>query len=185
MNDSCVFLRKILSSVLDTSNTSPHRSRITNARSPAPWWNDKCAEAVEHRRTMCRIYKANPTWDNWRESKRSNSWCQKVLKRKKKIGWRNLSSSFSYRTPTSEKWRFMKAYKSKTISRGRAPMDSDSLAAAQDLMLSKLCPPSCLHRPPSPLELLIQEDISSLSPHVWLDDPFSQAKLDLAIDLRK
>jgi len=61
-------------------------------------------------------------------------------------------------------------------------MDSDSLAATQDLMLSKLCPPSCLHCPFSSLEHLIQEDLSSSSPHVWLDNPFTQAELDLAID---
>jgi len=61
-------------------------------------------------------------------------------------------------------------------------MNSDSLATIQDLMLNKLCPPSCLHCPFSPLEHLIQEDLSSLSPHVWLDNPFSQVELDLAID---
>jgi len=49
-------------------------------------------------------------------------------------------------------------------------------------MLNKLCSPFCLHCPFSPLEHLIQEDLSSLSPHVWLDNPFIQVELDTAID---
>jgi len=61
-------------------------------------------------------------------------------------------------------------------------MDSDSIAAAQDHMLDKLCPPSCLHCPFSSLEHLIQEDLSSSSSHVWLHNPFTQAELDIAIE---
>jgi len=61
-------------------------------------------------------------------------------------------------------------------------MDSDSLAAIQDLMLNKLCPPSCLYCPFSSLKHFIQEDLFSSSPHVWMDNPFTQAELDTAIE---
>jgi len=61
-------------------------------------------------------------------------------------------------------------------------MDSESFSITQDLLLNKLCPPSCLHCPYSPLEDLIQEDVLSSSPHIWLDSPFTQDELDAAIE---
>jgi len=97
----CELFRGILSSIFDASYPSPRRSRITRVRTPAPWWNNKCAEATEHRRVMCRVYKSNPTWDNWKEYKSSISSCQKILKREKKAGWRGLCSSFLHKTPKS------------------------------------------------------------------------------------
>jgi len=110
----CALLKEIMSSVLATSNTLPQRRRVMNVRFPAPW----CAEAIEHRRTLCWIYRANPSWDNWKEYTLANSQCQRILKREKKADWRNLCSSFSHKTPTTEIWRFVKAFKSKTTSLG-------------------------------------------------------------------
>jgi len=71
----CALLREIVSSILTSNFTSPHRKRVSHTRTPAPWWNDRCAEAVEHRRTLRRIYKANPSWNNCIVYKRGNTQC--------------------------------------------------------------------------------------------------------------
>jgi len=49
----CALLKKIISSILDSNCTPPRRRRrVLNTRTSAPWWNDKCAEAVEYRHFM-------------------------------------------------------------------------------------------------------------------------------------
>jgi len=123
-----------------TNNFSPQRKKVRKTKIPAPWWNDKCAEASERRSTLCRIYKAYPTLDNWKSYKRENMLCQKVFKRKKKAGWRNLCSSFNHKTSMTEIWRFVRAYKTKTLALEFPDLDAVSLSNARESALNKLSP---------------------------------------------
>jgi len=52
----CQTQNEVISSVCNPKkNFLPHRKEVLNTKIPAPWWNSKCAEAVEHRSTMCRL----------------------------------------------------------------------------------------------------------------------------------
>jgi len=175
----CLFCNEIISAV---TNDSPlPRKKIPKTKIPAPWWSDKCREATERRSTLCRIYRANPTLDNWNSYKRENALCQKVLKKEKKAGWRNLCSSFNHKTSITEVWRFVKAYKAKTLAPESSGLDALALSNAKELALNKLCPPSCLHLPYPSLETLTREDRQFPSQHGWMDDPFSLQELDMSI----
>jgi len=69
----------------------PSQKRLLSCnRLPIPWWNSICAEAVENRSTLLRLYKVNPSWDNWTAFKRGNTLCRKILKREKRKGWKHL-----------------------------------------------------------------------------------------------
>jgi len=71
-------LKEEIATVISSNNTSPEKAHSLFAYS-APWWNHRCADAVEQRSTMCRIYKANASWDNWISYRKCNTQCQKTL----------------------------------------------------------------------------------------------------------
>jgi len=178
----CKALNEIISLVSDSGKKYlPHKKRVTKTRIPAPWWNDRCARATELRSTMCRIYKAHPSWDNWIAYKRSNTQCQKTLRKEKRAGWHNLCASFNSKTSMSEIWRFVKSYKAKSLASEPANSDSKTIKTAHESAFSKLYPPSCLHLSYPSLETLLREDESSPSSNSWMDAPFSLQELDASI----
>jgi len=131
---------------------STRRRNLAGLSTPAPWWNKKCSEAVEARRNLCRIYKASPTLDNWTEFRRETARCRRVLKREKRLGWKNLCSSFSFKTPTPAIWKFIRSYKKKSLARGHPSLDDSVKAESQDLIINKLCPPFCFCFPSQSFE---------------------------------
>jgi len=180
----CSFLTDNISSFFPQGTLPLRRKAILVKKSPSPWWNTTCAEAVESRRTLLRLYKASPSLDNWLAYKSSNTQCRRILRREKRKGWRLLCSEFTYKTPTAAIWKFMRAYKNKSFGSASAFMDDDSKIKAQDQLLAKLCPPSCLHfgssLPPSDDSVTSQNN-----PLGWIDDPFTTRDLELAIHSSK
>jgi len=148
---------------------------------PAPWWSLKCSEAVASRRTLCRIYKADPSLDNWISFRREVARCRRVLKREKRLGWRKLCTSFTSKTPTAAIWKFVRLYKKKTLTRGHSSPDDAAEVELQDLIMDKLCPPSCLGFPAQSLEEMKASDQLNDSTHLWTDDPFTICELETAI----
>jgi len=176
----CSFLTDNISTFFSQGTLLPRRKVIPANKSPSPWWNSKCAEAVESRSTLLRLYKASPSLENWLAYKRGNMQCRKILRRKKRKGWRLLCSEFSFKTPTAAIWRFMRAYKNKSLRSVDAFMDDDSKIRAQDQLLEKLCPPSCLHLDPS-LPANLESETSQNNPIGWIDNPLTCRDMELAI----
>jgi len=133
---------------------------------------------------LCRIYKANPSWDNWIAYKRGNAQCQKILRKEKRTDWCNLCSSFTNKTSTSKIWRFIKAYKVKSLTSELPGIDQKSFTSVQNTALNKLCPPSYLHYPYPSLDKLKLKDTSSLSLYTWIDDSLSLSR-KLPLNLAK
>jgi len=82
----CSLLTDTISSFFPQKTLPSQKRLLARNRLPTPWWNSVCAEAVENRRTLLRLYKANPSWDNWTAFKRGNVLCRKTLKREKRRG---------------------------------------------------------------------------------------------------
>jgi len=61
-------------------------------------------------------------------------------------------------------------------------MDSDSVTTAQDFMMNKLCPPPACIVPLPPRNTLFKKISPLRLPHAWIDTPFTQTELDIAID---
>jgi len=176
----CSFLMDTLSSLFHKGVLPPQKKLLPHNRIPSPWWNHTCAEAVEKRSTLLRLYKANPTWDNWSAYKRGNVLCRRTLKREKRKGWLQLCSEFTHKTPTSDIWRFIRAYKNKSFFSSNSSADYRANSEARDLTLGKLCPPSCLHNNVLPSN---SPDIpvSSDHPFALLGNPFTFKELESAI----
>jgi len=79
---------------------------------------------------------------------------------------------------------FWNPNKNKSFSAESPLLDHTSRVESQNLLLSKLCPPSCLHSFFPPLDELNSLD-SSTSPFIWIDDPFTITELDASIDSSK
>jgi len=149
-------------------------------RLPSPWWNHTCAEAIEKRSALLRMYKSNPSWDNWIAYKHEKALCRKTLKREKRNGWKQLCSEFTYKTPTPDIWRFIKAYKNKSLSYSNSSADYNASLEAQDLLLGKLCPPSCLHKTDL-ISVTPDNADPPENPFAFLDNPFTFKELEMAI----
>jgi len=177
----CSFLLDNISSFFPRGTLPSRRKRIPSGKSPSPWWNHTCDEAVEFRRTLLRLYKASPSLDNWLAFKRGNLRCRKILRREKRKDWKLLCSEFSFKTPTASIWRFIRAFKNKSFSSGNLLSDDNMKIEMQDQLLSKLCPPSCLHLNSSSSVNCAPQVSRSDSPLARIDDPFTALKLDLAV----
>jgi len=177
-----VFLLTEIIGIIAPNRSFGSRKRNSgNFPAPAPWWNEKCLEAVETRRNLCRIYKTSPTLDNWVEFRRETARCRRVLKREKRLGWRNLCSSFTSRTPTTAVWRFIRSYKRKSLTRGQAAVDDREAVELQKVIIDKLSPSSCLHLSSQPLEEMKTMDLQRNNSHLWMDEQFKIEELDAAI----
>jgi len=176
----CSFLSDNISLFFPQKSLPSRKKLISSKKSPSPWWNNTCDEAVESCRVLLRLYKASPSLDNWLAFKQGNLQCRKILCREKRKGWRLLCTEFSFKTPTAAIWKFMRAFKNKSASPDSPLSDGSMQIKAQDQLLSKLCPPSSFHLDPS------LDNCASQTPRndpslAWIDDPFSERELDLAV----
>lgn len=64
---------------------------------PVPWWSEERAEAVSARKRAMMNYKRVFDLDSYKEYKRILD-CNRILKRNKRAGWRNLCQSFNFKT---------------------------------------------------------------------------------------
>jgi len=177
----CSLLMEVIAGVTSVGLPGPGRGTSGRFPAPAPWWNTKCSEAVASRRTLCRIYKTDPTLENWISFRREVARCRRVLGREKRLGWRKLCTSFTSKTPTAAVWKFVRIYKKKTLSRGHSFLDDAAEAERQKSIIDKLCPPSCHDFPAQSLEEMEAIDQLNDNPHLWMDDPFSIRELETAI----
>jgi len=181
-NTFVIFLKESIELIVPKRPSgSTKRRNLAGFPTPAPWWNKKCSEAVEARRNLCRIYKASPTLDNWTEFRRETARCRRVLKREKRLGWKNLCSSFSSKTPTPAIWKFIRSYKKKSLARGHVAVDDNETIKLQNTIIDKLCPPSCLHLNYRTLEEMKVSDQQQNNPHLWMDEQFRMDELEAAI----
>jgi len=117
---------------------------------------------------------------SWTAFKRGNALCRKTLKCEKRKGWKHLCSEFSHKTPTSAIWKFIRAYKNKSLSTDSSPVNYESNLNAQDQLLNKLCPSFCLFLNASSPEPSETSD-SARDLFAWIDNPFTTRELESAI----
>jgi len=161
-------LTEIIETIAPKKPLGPRKKSLSNCPAPAPWWNKKCSEAVEIRRNLCRVYKASPTLDNWIEFRRETARCRRLLKREKRRGWRDLCSSFNFKTPTATIWKFIRSYKRKSLAKGQVAADDIETVKLQNVIIDKLCPPTCLHLSSQTLEEMKQFDQQQNNPNPYL-----------------
>lgn len=80
-------------------------------KTPAPWWDKECADAVNNSRSALRNYRSNPTIPNYIEYKKVDALKKKLLSQKKKDSWRSLCEAFNRYTPVSMIWNHIRRFK--------------------------------------------------------------------------
>jgi len=134
----CSTLVEIVATVAPVKVPGPGRGGLGRMPTPAPWWNNRCSDAVASRRALCRMYKSNPTLDNWIAFRGEVARCRRVLRREKRIGWRQLCTSFTSKTLIAAIWKFVRSYKKKSLTRGLPTTDDRTEVESQDLIIDKL-----------------------------------------------
>ena len=58
------------------------------------WWDEECSSTIENRKNILKIYRANPTIENYLEFKKIMAESKKFLKKKTKNSWISLLQQF-------------------------------------------------------------------------------------------
>lgn len=87
------------------------RTACQTIRKPVPWWDNECKEAVSKSKKALNFYRLNPTLENFIEYKKIDAKKKKLLREKKKCGWRKLCESFNRYTPVSYIWNYIRRFK--------------------------------------------------------------------------
>lgn len=90
------------------ANTSKRHKHIA-----VPWWNNRCATAVNDSKAAYLRFKQNPTLDNYINFKRVQAVKKLVIKQVRQQGWQEFCSKFNRLTPISTVWQNMRKLNSK------------------------------------------------------------------------
>lgn len=103
----CVTLNTVKESCIPKLNiTSP-----TIRKKPVPWWDNECLEAVKKSKAALNFYRTHPSVENFIEYKKIDAIKKKLLREKKKNGWRSLCESFNRQTPVTVIWNYIRRFK--------------------------------------------------------------------------
>ncbi|KYQ49822.1 hypothetical protein ALC60_11098 [Trachymyrmex zeteki] len=160
---------RILSKCIDDSH-------LVILNPPASWWTPECSEAVKTRANALKLFKRDPSFDNYIYYRSVVCQSRKILRRAKHNSWKAFCGSLDCMTPTAEIWRMLKRFRNRRLIPANSTSlnrNSENSAMIQDA-IDKLCPPYC--PPPLPeIPLVYNGELS------WLDSPFSMNELHLPL----
>ncbi|CAF4941389.1 unnamed protein product [Pieris macdunnoughi] len=87
------------------------KSNNYRCKPPAPWWNDTCEQSVIKTYKALKLYRRDPTIDNYINYKRLDAVKKKTISEHKRNGWANICNTFSRTTPVSIIWKYIKLFK--------------------------------------------------------------------------
>ena len=72
---------------------------------PAPWWNAQdCDPMLLRRKEALKVYKQNPSMDNYLNCQKAQADTKKFFKSKARASWRNWCSNLNKNTPSTKIW---------------------------------------------------------------------------------
>ena len=75
-----------------------------------PWWDNECTEAINKKRQAFKSYKLNPSDENFLTVLRIRAQTRRLLREKKKNGFKNFCEKLSPSTSAKEVWRNVRRY---------------------------------------------------------------------------
>lgn len=143
-------------------------------KKPAPWWNNKCTEAVKNSRDALHYYKSFPTIPNFINYKKLDALKKRVIKQERKSSWERLCTSFNRDTPISRIWNYIKKFK--RIGSSVTLKQDDWIPA----FLNKLSDNSNTINITPPYDLFASNNNSE-----FLNEPFTIEEFCLSLQTRK
>lgn len=92
---------------------------------PAPWWDIECSDAVGTRKKYAKIYSKNMNLENFLKYKHVEAKTKRLLKNKKRQGWKNFCSSLSPEVPLSVVWNSIRRFKGSHVQTVPRPLSSE------------------------------------------------------------
>ncbi|KYN10136.1 hypothetical protein ALC57_17731 [Trachymyrmex cornetzi] len=131
-----------------------------SGRKHPPWWTEECSKAILERRNFSKTYQRCPTLENFLAFKRARAACSRKLYKTKRKQWKKFVGSFDCKTPTTDIWRLIKAFKRRNLADFNniipgSEQQRDLLSEA----VNKICPPFCPPNFTNNLEFMIAEDL--------------------------
>lgn len=77
-------------------------SKVT--KTPVPWWNKECADAIKKRKKALRKCNRYPTSNNVSEFRLFRARARRIVRESKKLSWQRYVSSITNKTPVSRVW---------------------------------------------------------------------------------
>ncbi|KAJ8734529.1 hypothetical protein PYW08_013779 [Mythimna loreyi] len=146
----------------------PSKKPSTGKIPSPPWWDRECSAAIRARNEAEKQLNADMNLENLINFKHVLAKSRKLLKRKKREGWRRYCDSLSPSTPASVVWRKLKSFRNSMRSPSRS-MTSKELGHQ---FFSKLAPAYA----PNKDECAYPEfQLTSDEP---LDEPFTSEELN-------
>lgn len=104
----CAIESSLLSEYSPSNSVSLNKKQ--NRKSPLPWWNTKCSEAVKNSKNAYINFKNDPSELSYLEFKRLQALKKLTLKQERVKSWATLCSSFHRCTPLSVIWKYMRKF---------------------------------------------------------------------------
>lgn len=100
------------------SGQSSSRGQSINRkkRISLPWWNSRCAKAVEDCKKAYIEFKHSLTEESYIHFKKLQAVKKLVLKKERNLGWLSLCETLNRCTPVSRIWRIVKRFNGRSVS---------------------------------------------------------------------
>jgi hypothetical protein len=145
----------------------PERATKKGKRAPPPpWWDKDCEEAVSVRKESIKKLKQHMSLENYLEVKNAQANAKRLLKNRKRRGWRRFCESLSPDTPLTLVWKTINSFRHSTSQ--NLPLTTDS--SWLEGFSHKLSPPSV----PNLNEISLPYNFQTRN---WMDAPFCLEEL--------
>lgn len=107
--DNCLdnyskFIEAFTSSV--SARKSRHKTKVS-----LPWWDPDCSLVIKERNDAEKVYSLYMTIDNFINYKNKAAQAKRLLKKKKKLGWKKYCENISPRCPSTFVWRSIRRFR--------------------------------------------------------------------------
>lgn len=145
----------------------PKRNANIKITHSTPWWDEECTRSVNSRKEAISIFRKCMSFENYLSVKRAQAETKRILKNKKRSGWRKFCESLSPESSQSSVWTSLKKFGSSYAPQRVKHIPEEILISFAD----KIAPPSVARCEEMPTF------ISYPSHSNWLDSPFSVSEL--------
>ena len=102
VNDMVIFF---ISIVINAAHASIFRSGGRVSKKTVPWWNSKCKESIQKKRTAWRTYRRDKSEVNYINFKRLSAAARRTIREAKRECWRAFVSTINSFTPITAVWQ--------------------------------------------------------------------------------
>lgn len=97
--------------------TIPTKTASSTSKPKNPWWDQDCDKLLQERKKSLKVFKTQPSLDNFLSAKRIIANIRRRLKEKKKISFRNFCENLNRNTDSTLVWNTIKKFSHNHVTR--------------------------------------------------------------------